>query len=346
MKRFRIGVCGGSGYTGIELLRWLKQHPAFEVVFVTSESQAGKTIGSCEPYLFEYTDMVYVSLEAESNFRDVDLVFLALPHEASAAITPRFLQAGIKVVDLSAAYRIKDKTVFEKAYGFAHPSFDLVSEAVYGLPELRREMVAKARLVANPGCYPTSILLPVLPLLEAGLVKEGPVIADSKSGFSGRGRKTDIPGLFSEMNENFYAYSVGNHRHQPEIAQEVSFSAKREISVIFTPHILPLDRGILSTIYIPFDRDPTKEVYAVWQKSYEKAPFVRILQGRFPQLKWVQHTNEVHMAFTYLASQKMGVIVSTIDNLVKGASGQAIQNANLMMGLPETTGLIIQKGVE
>ncbi|MFN4215815.1 MAG: N-acetyl-gamma-glutamyl-phosphate reductase [Brevinematales bacterium] len=345
MKCFRVGVCGGSGYTGIELLRWLRQHPAFEVAFVTSESQAGKTIGGCEPYLFEYANMVYVPLEAESNFRDVDLVFLALPHEASAAIAPRFLQAGIKVVDLSAAYRLKDRATFEKTYGFSHPSFELVDEAVYGLPELRKEMIASARLVANPGCYPTSILLPVKPLLEEGVIKGDFLVADSKSGFSGRGRKTDIPGLFSEMNENFYAYSVGSHRHHPEIAQEVIFSGKRDISVVFTPHILPLDRGILSTLYIPFDSDPTREVYAVWEKTYKNTPFVRIFHGKIPQLKWVQHTNEIHMSFTYLTSQRMGVIVSTIDNLVKGASGQAIQNANLMMGLPDTTGLIIQKGV-
>ncbi|MCX7883364.1 MAG: N-acetyl-gamma-glutamyl-phosphate reductase [Brevinematales bacterium] len=345
MKRYRVGVCGGSGYTGIELLRWLRQHPAFEVEFVTSESQAGKSITNCEPYLFDYEGMVYRSLEDKANFQDTDLVFLALPHEVSAEVAPRFLEAGIRVIDLSAAYRIKDKHVFEKAYGFSHPSFSLVSEAVYGLAEWQSQAVQKARLVANPGCYPTSILLPLLPLVQSGLVSEGVIIADSKSGFSGRGRKTDIPGLFFEMNENFYAYSVGNHRHQPEIAEQIHTYSRGSYEIVFTPHILPIDRGILSTLYLPFDKDPTEDVYHLWEQAYGDAPFVRILKGRFPQLKWVQHTNEVHMSFTYLAAQKRGIVVSALDNLVKGASGQAIQNANIMCGLPETTGLITQKGV-
>ncbi|URA11305.1 N-acetyl-gamma-glutamyl-phosphate reductase [Thermospira aquatica] len=345
MKTYRIGICGGSGYTGIELLKWLTRHPAFEVVFVTSESQAGKTIGSCEPYLFAYTDMVYITLDDATQRTDIDLVFLALPHEASAKVTPQFLAAGIKVVDLSAAYRIKNQQVFEKAYGFTHPSFPLTQEAVYGLPELSRESICQARLVANPGCYPTSILLPLIPLFKAGLIQNSTIIADSKSGFSGRGRKTDIPGLFSEMNENFYAYSVGNHRHHPEIVQELEATNFSPVSLIFTPHIMPIDRGMLSTIYVPFDTDPTQDIYDLWTKTYKDSPFVRIFRGKAPQIKWVQNTNEIHMSFTYLPSQKMGIILSSIDNLVKGASGQAIQNANLMVGLPDTLGLITQKGV-
>ncbi len=345
MKTYRVGICGGSGYTGIELLKWLEHHPALEVVFVTSESQAGKTIGSCEPYLFAYADMVYISLEEAAKRTDVELVFLALPHEASAQVTPKFLASGIKVVDLSAAYRIKNQQTFEKAYGFAHPSFSLTEEAVYGLPELFSETIRRSRLVANPGCYPTSILLPLLPLLQGGLVKGGTIIADSKSGFSGRGRKTDIPGLFSEMNENFYAYSVGNHRHHPEIAQELEAFASSPIFLVFTPHIMPVDRGMLSTIYVPFDTDPTTDIYDLWAKTYKNSPFVRIFKGKAPQIKWVQNTNEIHMSFTYLSQQKTGIIFSSIDNLVKGASGQAIQNANLMLGLSDSLGLTTQKGV-
>jgi len=344
MKHYRVGICGGSGYTGIELLKWLRHHPAFEVGFVTSESQAGKPIGTCEPYLFDYADMVYTSID-EIRPQDVDLVFLALPHEVSASVTPRFLEASVKVIDLSAAYRLKDQQVFEKAYGFSHPSFDLTRRAVYGLPEIDRTPIHQTSLVANPGCYPTSILLPLIPLLHEGLIQSDTIIADSKSGFSGRGRKTDIPGLFSEMNENFYAYSLGSHRHQPEISQEIAHHGGRPYHVVFTPHILPIDRGILSTVYIPFETNPTEEVYRAWEKWYTSSPFVRILRGKPPQIKWVQHTNEIHMSFTYLPEQKIGIVVSTLDNLVKGASGQAIQNANIMLGLPETTGLSIQKGV-
>ena len=345
--KYRVGVCGGSGYTGIELLVWLRRHPLLEVAFITSETQAGKKVGSCEPYLFDYAEMTYISLEEASNRTDVDLVFLGLPHEASAEVTPRFLNRGVRVVDLSAAYRIRERKTFENAYGFTHPSFELTKEAVYGLCELRREEIASARLVANPGCYPTSILIPVLPLVKEGIIGGDYLIADSKSGFSGRGRKTDIPGLFSEMNENFYAYSVGTHRHQPEISQEVQGYAAKPIKVVFTPHILPVNRGILSTIYFQSENDPTKDVYVTWEKTYTSSPFVRLLRGRLPQLRWVQHTNEVHLSFVYDSSQKMGIIVSVIDNLVKGASGQAIQNANIMLGIDETMGLIeIQKRSE
>lgn len=345
MRVYQVGICGGSGYTGIELLKWLRYHPYFEVAFVTSESQAGKSIGACEPALFDYANVIYSPLDAESNFRDVDLVFLALPHEASAAITPRFLQAGIKVVDLSAAYRIKERKIFERAYGFTHPSFEFVQEAVYGLPELYRNEISHARLVANPGCYPTSILLPLLPLLHAEIVSSTTIIADAKSGFSGRGRKTDIAGLFSEMNENFYAYNVGSHRHHPEIEEHINRVSKHLMQLVFTPHILPIDRGILSTIYISFEKDPTKDIYEAWETAYQHSSFVRILKGQLPKIKWVQNTNEIHMSFTYLPQQKVGVIVSTIDNLVKGASGQAIQNANLMLGIDEKTGLLLhQKG--
>lgn len=340
MSKIKIGVCGASGYAGMELLTILRRLHDIEIDFLTSESQADVRVGDFDPRLTAFKDRNYVSMKSESIYKSVDVVFLALPHEAAAEATPRFLENGVKVIDLSAAYRIKDLAVFEKYYKFSHPSSPLIAEAVYGLCEHNRAAIKTARLVANPGCYPTSILMPLVPLLKNGVIKPEGIIIDAKSGFTGRGRKVDMPGLFNEFNENFYAYGIGNHRHRPEIEQQLSLAAKKNISVTFTPHVMPVDRGIYSTIYVDSPEDITTLVLDTLEDAYSHDKFVTVFRGTLPQVKWVAHTNECHIGAAYDKGSKRLVIVSAIDNLVKGAAGQAVQNFNIMTGRHESDGLI------
>ncbi len=335
----RVAVCGATGYAGRELLRLLSRHDAVEVLRITSESQAGKSYFEVEPGETRYQNLVLQSLKEESVYRDVDFAFLALPHQPAAVAAARYLEAGAKVVDLSAAYRIQDLHTFEQAYRFKHPYPNLIERAVYGLTELRRKEVKQARLVANPGCYPTSVLLPMIPLLRKELFVEDQIIVDAKSGFSGRGRKTDVPGLFVEMNENFYAYGLGEHRHRPEIAQELSLVAGKQVKVTFSPHVLPLDRGMLSTIYFSSPKDRSTEILNIWKKTYREEPFIRVYEGTLPHIKWVSRTNDAAFSVAYDEESQMHIVVSVIDNLLKGAAGQAVQNMNVMMDFPETDGL-------
>ncbi len=340
MKKIRVGVCGASGYGGVELLRLIARHPGLELAFITSESQSQKTVGEFEPSLTAYRDVPYVSIQDPSLTQNrADAVFLSLPHEASAEAAPKFLDSGMAVIDLSAAFRIRDLAVFEKIYQFRHPSAGLVPKAVYGLCETNRDAIRKADLVANPGCYPTSVLLPLIPLLKKKVIRPESVIIDSKSGFTGRGRKTDRAGLFGEMNENTYAYGVGTHRHRPEIAQELDAVYGKKLGVTFTPHILPVDRGILSTIYVYSREDCTAQVLDSLDEFYAGEPFVNVYRNNLPQMKWVAHTNDCSIGAAYDAETQQLVIVSVIDNLVKGAAGQAVQCLNIRFGLPETDGL-------
>jgi N-acetyl-gamma-glutamyl-phosphate reductase len=340
MKKIKVGVNGASGYAGIELLTLLQKHSSVEVVYLTSEAQENKKVRDFEPSLVNYHNYTYTSMKDESIYKGLDAVFLSLPHEASAVAAPKYIKNNVRVIDLSAAYRIKDLKVFEKYYKFSHPHADYVAKAVFGLTEIYRDEIKKAELVANPGCYPSSVLLPLMPLYKKGLIQNSSIIVDSKSSPTGRGRKTDIAGLFYEMNQNHYAYGIGEHRHKPEMVQELSLAAGKDIKLTFTPHIIPVDRGIYSTIYIDSPEDITKPVLDALKDFYKDEPFIKIFDTVLPQLKWVSHTNACYIGAGYDQDNQKLVIVSTIDNLIKGAAGQAIQNMNVMFGFHETDGLL------
>ena len=339
MKKVKIAVCGATGYAGIELLRILANHPAAEVTVITSESKKGQKCGDINPDLLSFFDLSFQSLEDSGVYEKIDFAFLALPHEPAAYAAKRFLDAGTRVVDLSAAYRIKDLKIFEKTYRFKHPYPELVKEAVYGLCEVYRDKIVNARLIANPGCYTTASLLPLIPLFKKNILSNETVIIDAKSGFSGAGKKVNENSLFVEINENFFAYAVGTHRHRPEIAQELAFAAGRNIATVFTPHVIPMDRGILSTIYLPDSADKKDAVMQAWKAAYRKSAFITVMEDTLPCTKWVAGTDRVMMSAAVDKETKTLILVSVIDNLRKGAAGQAVQNMNLMLGLDETTGL-------
>ena len=325
----RLAVVGGSGYAGREVARIVRRHPAAELDAVMS-ARAGRVP---EPPALS-VDPSVAPLDLD-RFADVDGVFLCAPPGVAARLALAALERGCRVVDLSADFRLRDPDLYASTYGGAHPVPELVTEAVYGLTELRREAIASARLVANPGCYPTSILLPLLPLLEAGLVAEGAVVvADSKSGVSGAGKEPRERTHFGSVHENFLAYAVGDHRHTPEIHQEAGTTR-----IVFVPHLLPVFRGILTTLYVPpAPGVAAADVAACLHERYRSEPFVRVYERGLPELDRVQHTN-----FCDLAVRAVGehvVVLSALDNLVKGAAGQAVQNMNLLLGLEETLGLL------
>jgi len=324
----KIAIVGASGYTGRELLTLLARHPhARATVVMTARPDAAP-----EPPAFP-GDPAIDALDL-GRLATVDGVFLCTPHGAASAIARDAIGKGKKVVDLSADFRLRDPEVYQRTYGSPHPAPELLATAVYGLTEQARDTVRSAQLVANPGCYPTSVLLPLLPLLEAKLLDErAPIVADSKSGTSGAGKTPSERTHFGNVHENFCAYGIGTHRHAPEIAQEA-----RTDRIVFTPHLLPTFRGILSTIYVtPANGVSADEIRACLAERYTHEPFVRVYGKGLPELRCVQHTNECHVAVA--SNGPLVVIVSAIDNLVKGASGQALQNMNLMLGLPETAGL-------
>ncbi len=336
----RVGIYGGSGYTGQELLRLLCGHPGAKVVAATSRRFAGVPVADVYPVFSGRTDLAYTDTSPEEMASLVDLVFLALPHGVSMEVVPQFLRAGRKVIDLSADFRIRDAASYEAWYG-RHTAAGMIPEAVYGLPELYRDRIRTSRLVANPGCYPTSIILGLAPVLRSRWVETGSVIADSKSGVSGAGRDPQIASLFCEVDGGFKAYKVGRHRHTPEIEQELSLLAGSEMKISFTPHLLPVKRGILSTIYAKLQRDVTGEdATALYREFYRDEPFVRVCRaGQFPNLSSVVGSNYCDIGVTVDPRTRRIIVVSVIDNLIKGASGQAIQNMNLMCSLAEGTGL-------
>lgn len=337
----KIAIAGASGYTGLELIRLLDRHPQVVITAVTSEQSAGKPISDIFPSLRGRCDMVLEPLDPAAVAAGADLIFTALPHQEAMKVVPAFLAAGKKVVDLSADYRLHDPAVYGAWYE-RHKNPELLQAAVYGLPELRREAIRQACLVANPGCYPTSVILGLKPLLENGLIDPDTIIADSKSGTSGAGRSAKVDSLYCEVNESFKAYGVGGvHRHTPEIEQELSELAGRPVTITFTPHLLPMDRGILSTIYAaPARAMTTEQLVALYADSYRDEPFVRPLpKGQFPATAYVRGSNFCDIGVTLDSRTNRIVVVSAIDNLVKGASGQAIQNMNLVCGFPETLGL-------
>lgn len=339
----RVAIAGASGYTGAELLRLLLQHPLATVVALTAEAHADQPIGRVFPSLAGFLDLTCLPLDTAKLAAEAEFVFLGLPHKTSMAVGADLLQRGARVLDLSADYRLKDAAAYPRWYGIEHVAAHLLTEAAYGLPELHREEIAGARLVAVPGCYPTGAVLGLAPLIAEGLVDPDSVIIDAISGVSGAGRKAELPYQYSEVNESLKAYGVATHRHTPEIEQELSGLAGREVTVSFTPHLAPLTRGILTTITASLlSRRSAADLLAVFRKFYREAPFVRILAERkLPETKQVLHSNFCDIGLVSDARTGRVILVTAIDNLVKGASGQAVQCFNLMAGLDERTGLWI-----
>ncbi|WP_020675617.1 N-acetyl-gamma-glutamyl-phosphate reductase [Geopsychrobacter electrodiphilus] len=336
----KVSVIGASGYTGVELLRLLAGHPRAEVISVTSRQFEGMSIGQVFPSLKGYYDLKCETVDIKTIAAQADLVFTALPHKSAMEIIPEFLSEGCKVIDLSADYRLQDQHVYEAWYQ-AHTSPELLAEAVYGLPEINRAQIKNARLVANPGCYPTSVALGLAPLLLGKLIDHTSLIIDSKSGTTGAGRGLKEGSLFCEVNEGFKAYGLASHRHTPEIEQTLSQLAGEAVTVTFTPHLLPVDRGILSTIYASQTQGKsTAELIELFQGHYAAEPFVRVLpEGQLPNISYVRGTNLCDIGL--VADERTGrvIVVSVIDNLCKGAAGQAVQNFNLISGFDERTGL-------
>ncbi|MCG1024403.1 MULTISPECIES: N-acetyl-gamma-glutamyl-phosphate reductase [Dehalobacter] len=333
----KVGILGATGYTGQELLRLLNNHPEVTLAHLGSSTSAGKRISDICPHLQESLENV---LETE-ELPDVDVVFMALPHGIAAARARELMEHGIKIVDLGADFRLKDAQEYENWYKVKHADPALLPKAVYGLPELYRNEIAGKALVANPGCYPTASQLALVPLLRAGLLDPNSIIIDAKSGVSGAGRGIVQNLHYSEVNENFKAYGVGVHRHTPEIEQQLSGAADAKVVISFTPHLVPMTRGILATIYAGVKSGITEqELRDCWQQDYEKEPFIHVMPEReWPQTKYTNGSNHAFLQLRYDQRTGRVVLVSVIDNLVKGASGQAIQNMNILFDLPETTGL-------
>ena len=338
----RIGIVGASGYTGVELARLLCGCPDVKLTVATSRQHKGRKLAEVYPSLAGLVDIVCEDLPAGELVERADLFFTAVPHQTAMAIVPDLLQAGKKVVDLSADFRLHDADVYEKWYQ-KHTAQQYLAEAVYGLPELHRQQIAKARLVANPGCYPTSVILGLAPLLQDGAIEPETIIADSKSGASGAGRGAQTGTLFCEVTEGFKAYKVAEHRHTPEMEQEINALCKKPVTISFTPHLLPMSRGILSTIYAKLAKPLTdNEVFDIYRDYYKDEPFVRLCApGTLPATQFVRGSNFCDIGFKTDSRTGRVVIVSAIDNLVKGAAGQAVQNMNLMCSLPETRGLLV-----
>ncbi|UFS77892.1 N-acetyl-gamma-glutamyl-phosphate reductase [Tardiphaga sp. 37S4] len=340
----KIGILGASGYTGAELVRLLLRHPKVELVLLTADRRAGQAMGDVFPQFAPYELPTLVSIDSvDWTTIGLDLVFCALPHATTQKVLQDLLAKApeTKVVDLSADFRLEDAAAYAKWYGHEHHALELQKEAVYGLVELYRRDIKKARLIANPGCYTSCAILPLVPLLKARAVETDEIVIDAKSGMTGAGRSAKEEMLFSEVSEGFNAYGVGHHRHMAELDQEFSKAAGKEVVVSFTPHLLPQNRGILSTIYVRGRRGKTaQDLHEVLVKQYEKEPFVHILPfGKTPHSRHVRGSN---MTFIGVAADRIpgrAIIVSTLDNLTKGASGQAVQNMNLVLGFVETLGI-------
>ena len=337
----KIGIVGASGYTGVELARLLCNCPDVKLSVATSRQYKGKKLADVYPNLAGMVDIVCEDLKTDELTGRADLFFTAVPHQTAMAIVPDLLKAGKKVVDLSADFRLHDAQVYEKWYQ-SHTAQEYLAEAVYGLPELHRQQIAEARLVANPGCYPTSVILGLAPLLQAEAIEFETIVVDSKSGASGAGRLAQTGTLFCEVTDGFKAYKVAEHRHTPEMEQEISKLCKKQVAISFTPHLLPISRGILSTIYAKLAQAMSDtEVYEIYNGFYKDEPFVRLCEpGSYPATQFVKGSNFCDIGVKIDNRTGRIIVLSAIDNLVKGAAGQAIQNMNLMCNLPETKGLL------
>jgi N-acetyl-gamma-glutamyl-phosphate reductase len=352
-SRTRVAVVGASGYSGEELVRLLLRHPAVELSAVTSRQYAGQTVAQIFPKFASFPaakTLRFSEPNAELLAKQAEIVFLALPHGVAAEFATPLLRGGARVIDLSADFRLKSAEVYREFYAHDHPAPELLARSVYGMPELYRAAIKSAELIASPGCYPTSILLPIIPLLRKKLIKPTGIIADSLSGVSGAGRKAELDYLFVECNESVRPYGIPKHRHLSEIEQELSAAAGSPVVIQFSPHLIPVNRGILSTIYlapeIHFQGGPEmaaldESIRACYAEAYKSEPFARVLEGKgLPDTKNVVGTNVVEMAWRLDARTGRLVVMSAVDNIVKGASGQAVQSMNIMIGAEESTGLL------
>jgi len=337
----KVGIVGGTGYTGVELLRLLAVHPQAEVRTITSRKEAGMPVAEMFPSLRglpRLTALKY-SDAAQADLKGCDVVFFATPHGVAMAQARELTGAGVKVIDLAADFRLRDPAEFERWYKMPHACSDLLAEAVYGLPEMHRDAIRQARIVGNPGCYPTAIQLGFLPLVEAGIVDPAHLIADAKSGVSGAGRKAELGLTFSEAADNFKAYNVGGHRHHPEIVQGLNGVGRSPVTLVFTPHLTPMIRGIHATLYARLTKADV-DLQGLYEARYAGEPFVDVMPpGSHPDTRSVRASNVCRIAVHRPQGGDIAVVLAVIDNLVKGAAGQAVQNMNLMSGLPESTGL-------
>ena len=333
-----VGVVGGTGYTGVELLRLLARHPETVLDAITSRSEAGRNVAELFPNLRGQLDLEFTQPDI-GRLCECDVVFFATPNGTAMTMVPQLIAAGVRVIDLAADFRLRSPAVWEQWYGMPHACPDFLEEAVYGLPEINRTAIRGARLVANPGCYPTAVQLGFLPLIEAQVLDVNHLIADAKSGVSGAGRKASTGALLCEAGENFKAYAVPGHRHLPEIRQGLEAAAGKPIGLTFVPHLTPMIRGIHATLYAPLE-DPTRDLQALYEARYHDEAFVDVLPaGSHPETRSVRGANHCRIAVHQPQEGGMAVILAVIDNLVKGAAGQAVQNMNIMQGFTETLGL-------
>jgi N-acetyl-gamma-glutamyl-phosphate reductase len=340
--RVKVAVLGASGYSGIEAVRILASHPFVELCVLTSEHYAGREVADVYRHMAGIDLPPFEELRADLVRGRAEIVISCLPERVGAPILADLISDGVKAIDVSADFRLKEPAAYRQTYGADHPAPALLKEAVYGLSEFHRRELREARIVANPGCYPTGALLGILPLIRRDLIDPATIIIDAKSGTTGARRQAAVEQLFAEVNENFRAYKVGNHRHTPEIEQEIGFALGREVAVMFVPHLLPVTRGILSSIFIrPRAGTTEQDVRAAFEASFAKSRFVRILKpGELPELKNVRATNFCEIAFVLDRRSQTLCVITAIDNLGKGAAGQAVQNLNLMLGYDEAAGLL------
>ncbi len=337
----KAGIIGSTGYAGQELVRLLLQHKDAEIVWYGSRTYIDKKYGEVYQNMFQLVDAACMDDNMDELAEKADVIFTATPQGLCASLVKNEILSRVKIVDLSADFRIKEVNIYEEWYGIKHVSPAFIGEAVYGLCEINREQVKKARLVANPGCYPTCTTLSVYPLLKEGLIHPGSIIVDAKSGTSGAGRAAKLGYLYCEVNENMKAYGVANHRHTPEIEEQLSYAAGESVKINFTPHLVPINRGILVTAYGNLNRTVTHdEVKAIYDKYYKDEYFIRVLdKGVYPETRWVEGSNFIDINFVIDSRTNRIIMMGAMDNLVKGAAGQAVQNMNLMFGLEETSGL-------
>lgn len=340
MRKIKASVIGASGYGGAEAVRLLTTHPQVDIVHVTAETQQGQGMSTLYPNLRHFVDQTMIAVDAERIGHESDVTFVSLPSGKAMHLVPALLQQGNKVIDIAADFRLHDPDLYPTWYKFTHIAPAYLAQAVYGIPEFHREAISQTQLVANPGCYPVAALLAVAPLLRVGKVHTSGIIIDAKSGVSGAGRGGGGGFGYSEVNENLRAYGVAGHNHTAEIEQELSEVAGKSIRVVFTPHLVPMTRGILATVYAPLkDALQENEALELYDETYGDAPFVRVLHDTLPQTKATLGSNYCDIAVKIDRRTHMAIAIAAIDNLGRGAAGQAIQNMNLMFGLPETMGL-------
>jgi N-acetyl-gamma-glutamyl-phosphate reductase len=340
-QKIKIGIVGGTGYTGVELLRLLAIHPHAELTYITSRGDAGLPVADMFPSLRGRVDLAF-SDPATAKLTECDVVFFATPHGVAMSQAQTLLDANVKVIDLAADFRLQDTAVFEQWYKMPHSCPDVLKTAIYGLPELYRDQVKAAKVIGNPGCYPTTVLLGLAPLLENGLIDfSAPIIADCKSGVSGAGRKAEVATLFAESSDNMKAYGISGHRHHPEIHAQINQLAGKNVSFIFVPHLIPMIRGMLSTIYVKLTAKALQlQLQSLYEKRYENETFVDVMPaGSMPETRSVRGSNQLRIALHQQKNTDYLTIVVVQDNLVKGAAGQAVQNMNIMFGLDEQCGL-------